>query len=160
MKLTKNDLINQLNQLTNTTNLNLDLNALLDKMNEGDLVSLAERRDEEAKAYMAHHGKHDHPVIMALWYMSQSASDFGLTSEDLALFEETIFKVSSEDFANYKFEMSEGASARLKFAVKCLKSVGSKSRSMRGLQQDAFNYFYKHSEVFAQLSDMDFTEGH
>lgn len=160
MKLTKNDLINHLTNLTNLTNLDLNLNALLDKMNEGDLVSLAERREEEARAYMAEFGKLDHPVVMALWYMVESQSDFGLTSEDIALFEETIFSISQEDFGNYKFEVSEGASARLKFAVKCLKSVGAKSRSMMRLQQDAFNYFYKHSPMFAQLSDMDFTEGH
>ena len=85
--------------------------------------------------------------------MVESQSDFGLTSEDIALFEETIFSISQEDFGNFKFEVPEGASPKLKFAVMCLKSVSE--RSMMELQQDAFSYFFEHSEVFAQLSEAE-----
>ena len=153
-KLTKNDLKNDLKNLDTDLLGGLDLNTVIDKMSEGDLSWLASTREKEAKAYKAHHGKLAHPMEMSLWYMAnRSAHDFDLSQEDLDIFEATIFKVSQKDFGNFKFELPSGASPKLKFAMMCLKSVSE--RSMMELQQDAFSYFFEHSEVFAQLSEAE-----
>ena len=153
-KLTKNDLKNDLKNLPQDLLGGLDLTTIIDKMSEGDLTWLASQREKEAAAYKAVHGKVAHPMEMSLWYMTnRSSHDFDLSQEDLDLFEATIFKVSQKDFGNFKFEIPEGASPNLKFAMMCLKSVSE--RSMMELQQDAFSYLSEHSEVFAQLSEAE-----